>query len=119
MTNKKPNTKNLKPWQPGQSGNPKGLKKGTKQLTTILQKLVDRKIKVRDPFVKSKKKIEMTVGEALNFNLLALGLKGNIKALTLIYDRIEGKAINQMEISGSLSVEIIKDKIRGYLDNNE
>lgn len=32
---------NLKPWQPGQSGNPAGMKKGTRSWSTIVQSLLE------------------------------------------------------------------------------
>ena len=35
---------NLKPFKPGQSGNPKGRQKGSKNVRTVLQKLVDQEI---------------------------------------------------------------------------
>lgn len=34
------NNQNLKPWQPGQSGNPLGKPKGTKHLSTWIQDLL-------------------------------------------------------------------------------
>jgi hypothetical protein len=40
MANPAPITKNLKPWKPGQSGNPKGRSVGSRNLSTIIQELL-------------------------------------------------------------------------------
>jgi hypothetical protein len=40
MANPAPIIKNLKPWKPGQSGNPKGRRVGSKNLTTLVRELV-------------------------------------------------------------------------------
>lgn len=35
------NEQNLKPWKPGQSGNPAGMKKGTKHISTWIQEMLN------------------------------------------------------------------------------
>jgi hypothetical protein len=40
MANPAPITKNLKSWKPGQSGNPKGRRVGSKNLTTLVRELL-------------------------------------------------------------------------------
>lgn len=40
MANPKGNPQNLKPWKPGESGNPRGLPKGTVHLSTWIQNLM-------------------------------------------------------------------------------
>lgn len=35
------NDQNLKPWKPGQSGNPKGMKKGTKHISTWIDEMLN------------------------------------------------------------------------------
>jgi hypothetical protein len=40
MANPAPITKNLKPWKPGQSGNPKGRRVGSKNLTTLVREML-------------------------------------------------------------------------------
>lgn len=41
MANQNPNTSGIIPWKPGQSGNPAGKRKGTKNLATIIRELED------------------------------------------------------------------------------
>lgn len=48
--------KNLKPWKPGESGNPNGLAKGTKQFKTMFEEAIkiivkEQRIPVKDPEV--------------------------------------------------------------------
>jgi len=40
MANTSPNTRNLKSWKPGQSGNPKGRRVGSKNLTSLVRELL-------------------------------------------------------------------------------
>jgi hypothetical protein len=57
------NNNNLTPYKPGQSGNPKGKRKGTKNLSSILKKM----------------------------RLLYEAYNGNIRAIQEIFNRTEGK----------------------------
>lgn len=41
MGNPNPNQEHLKPWQPGESGNPAGKKPGTKHLSTWIQEMMN------------------------------------------------------------------------------
>ena len=49
------NQNNLKPWKPGQSGNPSGKPKGTNHLSTWIRELImiDQKNKVYTPEISS------------------------------------------------------------------
>ena len=64
-------------FKPGQSGNPKGRGKGTKNLKTILQEVAfDRKIKV----TRDGKSMSMTPLEVTIEQMLAKAMKGDLKA---------------------------------------
>lgn len=49
MANKSPNLDNLKPFKPGESGNPKGREQGTKNRSTIARKWLEVEIKAKNP----------------------------------------------------------------------
>ncbi len=71
---------NLKPWKPGQTGNPNGRPKGT-SLTLTLRKLLDTPVPGKD----------ITYAEAVIRRLVAEAMKGNTKAANIILERIDGK----------------------------
>jgi len=77
-------------WQKGQSGNPKGRVKGKRALSEELRRLVDARWQPRGP----------TNRELLAQVLLRLALCGDIKALSYIYDRLEGRPAQALELSG-------------------
>lgn len=70
-----------RPWAPGQSGNPSGSSKA-RRLTTALLAHLDKPFP-RDP---GKRKTEELVVQAL----LRAGVLGNVPALKMIFDRIDG-----------------------------
>jgi len=47
----------------------------------------------------------LTTGEALMFKLIKRGLDGNLKAIELILDRLEGKAKSSVEVSADIKLE--------------
>jgi hypothetical protein len=67
-------------WKPGQSGNPSGKKKGTKNGATILQEIMQRMISVSD----NGKVRKITVQEGLYVAHVTRGLKGDLKAATFL-----------------------------------
>lgn len=72
--NMRGNPENLKPWKPGQSGNPNGRPPKGEALTDILREKVDK--------------------DAIAEKLIQMAMeKGDIVALRYIYDRIDGKPI--------------------------
>lgn len=82
--NKNPKLENLKPFKPGQSGNPKGAAKKIPELNALLsnikesdyQKMIDK--------------------------MVYLAKKGNVRAFEVISDRVFGKVKEKIEISGSV-----------------
>lgn len=79
----------LKPWQfkPGQSGNPKGLAKGTKSLKVFARQMLQ----------------DMTDDEKIEY------LKGMDK--DKIWEMGEGKPKQDMEVSGNLNISKVLDEI--------
>jgi len=88
-----PNPENLKePWKAGDpSPNPSGKPKGTKNLSTILKAMLEEDVEV----VIDGKKERRQFQEVIIRKLLKKANDGEIRAITEIFDRIEGKA-NQL-----------------------
>lgn len=81
-------------WKTGQSGNPKGRKKGVADIRTIrsiYQKLLNQEIEAIDPL--TKEMVTSTVYEHIIARQVAEALAGNDKAVDRIMDRLEGKAV--------------------------
>jgi hypothetical protein len=78
--------KSNKPWleqykfQPGQSGNPGGRRKGSRNLTARLREIVEREAKDGKDY-----------GDLVMEALVKAAKKGDVKAIAIMLDRIDGK----------------------------
>ena len=73
-------------FKPGHSGNPRGRPKGSKNETTILYGLLNRKIEVRQGGTSRK----ITVLEAILMRFTEDALKGNTKSAAFLFNRYAG-----------------------------
>lgn len=89
-------------WQPGQSGNPAGMKRGTEHTATRLKRLLHAVQKAKNPVTKETE--EFTTLELMDAALIARALKGDVTAYREILDRLEGRVPQKTEIAGSLNV---------------
>ena len=99
--------KNLKPWRPGQSGNPKGRPKKNICLTSLLKEEI-YKINPQD-------KRKRTWAELIVLATMKLAIKGNSTALREIWERIGGK-IDNWDIEQTNPIVIVNGKkgIKGW-----
>ena len=97
---KRGRVENLKPYKPGESGNPAGRPPGL-GIVDIFNRLLARKIKFKDP-LSDNLEVEMTVKERLAFAMMAKALKGGEKAMEIILDRTDGKVALPMKLSGTV-----------------
>lgn len=109
--------KNLKSFKKGKSGNKNGAPKG-KHLSTLIQDFLDSDFKATDPF--TKKKENKTLAEWLSTNLIAKAIKGNMKAVQIIFERLEGKVADNLNIkvNDSAQIEAIKAKMYEFEKHN-
>jgi hypothetical protein len=110
----------------GQSGNPKGRRKG-KMVSTILKELLEKKVTGIDPFDDNTKK-KMTVSEAIAIKLITkvvnkdkLGRESKdfLECLKILLDRTEGKSVQILDIDQNVTVtepEVTKDDVLEKLD---
>lgn len=78
-------------FKPGESGNPSGRPKGITSITTTLKKLMNAKYykKVKNPITKEDTRNKGA--DILAFELFKKASKGDLKALEIILDRMDGK----------------------------
>jgi len=83
--------KNLKPWKPGQSGNPAGRKPGSKNVSTIVRELLEQD--VIDgvlggiPLSQSIKSKSTTYSQAMVLVMIQKALDGDVRAVRWLADR--------------------------------
>ena len=99
------NEENLIPFVPGQSGNPKGKPKGARSLTTILRELLETEVEAEVEGQKTR----ITFQESIIRKLLQKANKGEIKAITEILDRVEGKAKQELTMNVEQTRKEISD----------
>jgi hypothetical protein len=76
------NNQNLKPWKPGQSGNPSGKPQGAKHLSTWIQEMMeDEKFTHK---ITSGKTIREAPVKAIVTTLIRKALEGDMKAFDLL-----------------------------------
>ena len=81
----------------GQSGNPNGLPKGTKQLPALIRKCLKQVLEHKDPLSKEKETKE--AAEHIVARLIADAMKGNTRSADLLFDRAEGKPEQSVAVS--------------------
>jgi len=103
MANKKPNTKGLKPFKKGESGNPKGKPKGV-SVTQYLRELMDEEIDmaIKNSAGQTIRVERHTLAKAIAMRIRDLALKGDGRIassyIQMIQDRLEGKVAQQIEV---------------------
>jgi hypothetical protein len=76
-------------WQPGQSGNPSGREKGSKNRSTILKKWIESDCNITDP--STGKEIAVTIEDKIALALIGKAINGDIAAIREVYDSVYGK----------------------------
>lgn len=98
-------------WQKGQSGNPRGRPKGTKNINTMVHEVLTRRVKVRDG--EALRKVPFL--EAMFLNLAAMAMKGNIKAFQFLLSAYDEKSA-QVAAQKILAPEFKRDEGRSAAD---
>lgn len=102
------NEQNLKPFKPGQSGNPKGRPKGVLHSKTRLKRLLELTEDLTNPITKE---IEgFSVAEQMDLAQIIKARKGDTKAYIALLDRLEGKPTQNvdMNIEGNMNVALVE-----------
>jgi len=112
---------NLTPWQPGQSGNPAGRKIGSKNISTIVQELLDQEA---DSNILTKSNIvDFVNGETITFAkavvlaTLFKALQGNMQAICWLAEQQERGAVVQERLTQTpVIISSIKPRIQSAVD---
>jgi hypothetical protein len=105
MADPKPK-RNKNTFQPGQSGNPAGRKKAGLSITEVLRG--DAQV-VLKKFGKRQNKIG-TRAQLVSEILWDMALRGNLKAIELILDRLDGKPITPLHHTGDPTLSLIIER---------
>jgi len=84
------NTQNLKPWKPGQSGNPGGRPKRDSITSALLQQLEQQNTDSE------------TIADSIAAVLVKRALSGDVRAIREIADRTEGKPRQQIKVEAEV-----------------
>jgi hypothetical protein len=109
------NNENLKPFKKGQSGNPKGRKKGSLNYKTIIEKVLNQEMEIIDPQVN--KKIKKTLYEIGLTNQINRWINGDNTAGKDILDRYHGKAKENINIDGNITLPNLDKLLGAWIGN--
>jgi hypothetical protein len=88
-------------FKPGHSGNPRGRPKGSKNETTILHDLLNRKIEVRQ----GGRSRKISVLEAILMRFTEDALKGNTKSAAFLFNRYAGTEAGESQADNDISAD--------------
>lgn len=94
-------------FKPGESGNPKGRPRGSKNESTILKELLNEKLSLRQPNGRIKK---IPALEGVHRKQLERALKGDVKSAAFVLNRYAAL------VSGELQIDELSDDDRAVLD---
>lgn len=99
MANPAGNPQNLTPWQPGQSGNPKG-RPPERPIAKELKRLADEMITMKVTRADGEKEtVEVTRLQALAFQAWQRAMAGDYRWGRELLDRIDGKTIDKVIVT--------------------
>jgi hypothetical protein len=110
------NYPNLKHWKPGQSGNPAGRKPGSKNVSTIVRKLLEQN--TIDEMLSSNNLANMTNGKSTSYAqamvlaMIKKALEGDVRAVKWLAERQDRSYITDDETGffnkPNLVIEVVK-----------
>ena len=87
----------------GQSGNPKGVPRGTVHFSTTLKRLLSIKEKTSNPITGETE--NLTQDEIIALAHILKAKSGDMAAIKEIYDRIDGKVTDKLDVTGDMQHE--------------
>ncbi len=105
MANKNPKRENLKPFQPGISGNPNGREVGTKNRSTIARKWLDVEITAKNPLTGENERLSQE--DLITLAQIKAALQSESTAYKVLMDSRYGAPKQEIE-GGNANVINIK-----------
>lgn len=93
-------------WKEGESGNPAGRPKGTKNRATIARKWLEVLEKIKNPITNAQE--ELTQEEIMTLAQIAKARKGDTRAYQALMDSAFGQPKQTIEQEGTVVKKIIK-----------
>lgn len=97
---KRDSTKNLRPkapWKPGESGNPAGRPKGSRNYAKIMEEIGEIDIRTPKGLAFNVQGGRIDAKTALIMRLFSRAVAGDVRSAELIMDRVDGKPINTVQ----------------------
>ena len=88
-------------WKPGLSGNPKGRPPKRECITSLLKEAMN------SPCPQDKQK--RTRAEIMTEKLLAMAIKGDLRAMKLIFEYVAGKPKQSEEMQSEVQIKVVYD----------
>lgn len=101
----------FKPGHKAKGGRPKG----SKDLTRLLEKLLNKEMELKQ----GEKTLKKKPRELIILALIREAASGNVKAISQIFDRLEGKAVQKIAGSEDDPPIQVESAIKIYIPNNE
>lgn len=97
--NPKPVTEHLKntQFQPGESGNPSGKPKGTKNFTTLVRDMLKRVAVLKEGNPNN-----LTYEDVLADQVIKRAIQGNDRVLKILWEQMDGRPRQQIDLSAEL-----------------
>ena len=118
MNNKK--YPNLTPWQPGQSGNPAGRKPGSKNMSTLVQELLDQEadttLLAKSDFAELVQGVSTTYAKAVVWATIYRALGGNMQAIIWLAEQQERGVISEHTSLEPVILSSIKPRFPSAVD---
>lgn len=89
----------------GQSGNPKGRPRGTRNRATIVKKWLETSERVKNPVTGEMQRLQQQ--DIMTLALIKEARKGNVKAYTELMNSAYGKALETIEVT-DIPIETIE-----------
>jgi len=109
-----PNTEGIKPHQfkPGQSGNPKGRKKGSMNVKTRIQYWIESSDKIKTPDGQEQ---QVALLDSMILGLIKRARGGDAYAFEILMNRLEGRVADRVILSGDQDAPLINE-MRSEID---
>jgi hypothetical protein len=110
-------------FQPGQSGNPTGKRPGTIHLTTAVRNILAGECTPElAAKVLGKKRAQaayeagLTGNDLLGMVIVTMAMKGNPKIIAMLWDHVDGKAHQALDVSGNVEHKVSVEAVRKALE---